>query len=100
MKFSSSLEHWERQEIILWIGEYGWTREDLAKLGCYSFGAAKKVTKLCRRLGISSPYHLKNTPWFDFMEVKNVGERSVRVISHIIRYLHGDIVLDGWLNKR
>src|SRR5262245_38520603 len=98
--FSKALIYWESEEIVLWIGKYGWTRKELAQLGCYSFRAARSISRVCRRLGISHPSQLKKFPIERLLDFKGVGERSLRVISHIIKVYAGDHALNAWLQGR
>ncbi len=81
------------EEIIIESGNIVVTRRDMVEeLGCANFNAAANLSKVLRKLGISTPAQLYKTDPFSIVRVKRVGEAAMFVAMCILAAHDYDVI--------
>lgn len=86
-------------ELIVESGKLVYTRRQMVEqLGCANFVAAAKLSKILRRLDISTPAQLNNMDPFSLARVKGIGESCLFVALCILEANEYDVE-DWWQYK-
>lgn len=79
-------------ELIVDSGKLVYTRREMVEhLGCANFIAAAKLSKILRRLGISTPAQLNNMDPYSLARVKGIGESCLFVALCILEAAEYDV---------
>lgn len=86
-------------ELIVESGKLVYTRRQMVEqLGCANFVAAAKLSKILRRLGISTPAQLNNMDPLSLARVRGIGESCLFVALCILEANEYDVE-DWWQYK-
>lgn len=79
-------------ELIIESGKLVYTRRQMVEqLGCANFIAAAKLSKILRRLSITTPAQLNNMDPFSLARVKGIGESCLFVALCILEANEYDV---------